>query len=298
MSRASRAWLVVIVLVVLILGLRAQSKQVLESKPFFDGERPLVIAHRGGAILRPENTLLAFRHAQRIGVDVLEMDVRASRDGVLVVLHDEDVARTTNGKGKVHSLDYAALQQLDAAYHWLPAEAGDHSQPPFRGDGVTIPRFESVLQEFTAIRLNIEIKQHDEVVAHELCRLLRQYRAEQRTLVATEDGATIRAFREACPAVATATARSESVGFLLNQKFRLLGFYHPRAYALELPRKYHGLSLINHRMVNDARAQGMHVLPWTINTRQGMRELLAMGVSGIITDAPNLLLAELAERQE
>ncbi len=70
MDRKTRGWLMVILMVAIILSLRATSKQTMPEHPYFDRDRPLVIAHRGGAGLRPENTLIAFRHAARLGVDV------------------------------------------------------------------------------------------------------------------------------------------------------------------------------------------------------------------------------------
>lgn len=297
MDKRTRNWLVLIVVVVLILGLRAQFKQALPPIAYFESSRPLVIAHRGGAGLRPENTLVALRHAARLNVDVLEMDVRSSQDGVLLLMHDESVDRTTNGTGQVDEINYTEIKQLDAAYHWRPSTvAASDSLSPFRDEGIYPPTVEEVLAEFQGWRLNFEIKPADINVAEQLCALIRQYQAEPLSLVAAEDGATIAAFREHCPHVATATSFGESVGFLLNQRFGLLGFYHPRAYALELPLRAYGFDLITQSMVRAAAKQGMHVLPWTINEAQALRDLVDIGVSGIITDYPDRLLAVLLER--
>ena len=101
-------------------GVAAMTARSAPNHPFFSGLNSgiTVIAHRGGANLRPENTLVAFEHAVSIGADVLEMDLRATADGSIVVLHDATVDRTTDGQGRVDALTLAELQKLDAGYRW------------------------------------------------------------------------------------------------------------------------------------------------------------------------------------
>ena len=101
--------------------------------------RPLVYAHRGGAALRPENTIAAFDHGLSFGVDGLELDVHLSRDGVVVVHHDETLERTTNGRGPVASRTASELAQLDAGYHFSPEGGPVTADFPFRGRGIGVP---------------------------------------------------------------------------------------------------------------------------------------------------------------
>src|SRR5918911_2413731 len=116
-------WLAVPPLAVLLAGCafyavlsRTRGVAVPEHKYFQrDAGRPLAIAHRGGAGLWPENTLYAFERASALGVDVIETDVHATRDGELVIFHDDGVERTTDGSGRVSSLTLAELKRLDAA---------------------------------------------------------------------------------------------------------------------------------------------------------------------------------------
>jgi len=77
-------------------------------------KKTLVVAHRGGSLLAPENTLAAFRQALALGVDRIELDVQQSKDGVVLVIHDEKTNRTTNGKGTISDMNYAQLKDLDA----------------------------------------------------------------------------------------------------------------------------------------------------------------------------------------
>ena len=118
--------------------------------------RPQVFAHRGGAALRPENTLLAFDHGMSLGADGLELDVHLSRDGVVVVHHDRTVDRTTNGRGPIADLTADDLARLDAGYHF----------EGFRGAAAGVPTLESVLRRYPAAPLIIELKVNDPVLAH------------------------------------------------------------------------------------------------------------------------------------
>jgi glycerophosphoryl diester phosphodiesterase len=111
----------------------------------FLSDQLLNIAHRGGGRLRPEATLPAFENALSVGADVLEFDLHASSDGVVVVIHDETVDRTTDGTGAVQAMTFAELRMLDAGYEFTP----DGGQTfPYRGMGIQIPTLVEVLAGF------------------------------------------------------------------------------------------------------------------------------------------------------
>lgn len=95
------------------------------ARPYFENtNHPLVIAHQGGDGLWPSNTLFAFEHATELGVDVLEMDIHMTKDGVLVVSHDETVDRLTDGTGLIKEMTLSEVQALDAAYDWSRLDDG------------------------------------------------------------------------------------------------------------------------------------------------------------------------------
>lgn len=117
--------------------------------------RPLVFAHRGGARIGPENTLSAFERAHALGVDGFELDVRLSRDGEVMVIHDAEVDRTTNGRGKVSAMTAAELRALDAGSRFKDSDSG----LPVTVDGDTrIPLLRDVLARFPGEMLIIELK--------------------------------------------------------------------------------------------------------------------------------------------
>ena len=173
---------------------------------------PLLVAHRGGSRLAPENTLEAFERALAWwDADMLELDVRASRDGEVVVIHDATVDRTTDGTGAVADLSWTELQDLDAGYRFLDPDG----QPSFRGRGVRVPRFEDVLTAFPAARLNVEAKEPG--VAAGLVEIVRRHGAQERVLVAAEFERSRRDARgyevRGGPAVTTSWASSSRIAF-------------------------------------------------------------------------------------
>src|SRR5699024_4611846 len=123
-------------------------------KVWIDDPEVLVIAHRGGRGLAPEGTLTAFDQAVSLGVDVLEFDTHLTKDGHLVVIHDDTVDRTTNGTGKVNELTLEEVQNLDAGYSFTDEE----DEYVFRDQGVYIPTVEEVFQKYPNMRHLIELK--------------------------------------------------------------------------------------------------------------------------------------------
>jgi glycerophosphoryl diester phosphodiesterase len=255
---------------------------------FFRGlRRPTVIAHRGGGALRPENTLLAFRHAVALGVDVVELDVHATADGVLVVIHDPTVDRTTDGAGAVPTLGLAELHRLDAGHRWS-VDGGRTF--PYRGRGLRVPTFDAVLAALPSTRLVAEIKPAAAAFAAEVCRAIQAAHAAERVLVGSFDGAALDEFRRACPTVATGASSHEAGRFVTTSALPLVSAARPPAPALLLPTRWRGLPVATTRVIAAAHRFGVAVYAWTIDDEDDMRRLLDDGVDGIVTDRPDRLL--------
>ena len=251
----------------------------------------LVIAHRGGKQLWPENTLLAFRKATELGVDMLEMDVWATADGVPVVIHDETVERTTDGQGRVGEFTLVQLKRLDAGFRWLPhGESGDY---PFRGQGISIPTLEEVFEAFPAMPMVIEIKQTAPSIVTPVGELIQRYDRFSRTIIASFDSQVLREFRNRYPEAASSAGAGEARRFIIPHLI-FLGHLVPLDFQLfQLPLRIGPLSLITPRFLRAVRARGLDVHVWTINEPETMRRLISLGVDGIMTDRPDLLLEEL-----
>src|SRR5512137_415092 len=177
-------------------------------RPYLSHEHPLRFGHRGSNLLHPQNTMVAFAWAIGLGLRYLETDVHATRDGKVVVFHDDVLERLTDGRGKVWEHDWADLARLDAAYHFDPA----HGYPR-RGTGVRLPLLEEVLAAFPQCLLNVDLKQPgmEELLAAELVRL----GAEDRVLVGSFHDTRLARFRKASGGrVATSAGPSEVLAAL------------------------------------------------------------------------------------
>ena len=275
-------------------GIAAFSARPAPNHAFFAAEEPRaqVIAHRGGAGVRPENTVAAFSHAVEIGADVLEMDVQRTADGAIVCLHDRTVDRTTDGRGRVDSLTWSELRKLDAGHNW--SDDGGRTYP-FRGKGVHVPTLEEVFTRFSSARMNIEMKHDGPGLAQPLCALIRHARMNQRVLIASMNEEAILAFRQACPEVATSMTRTEAQLFFGIQLVSLDAAYSPPVGALQIPDRLGGEIVATAGLIAAAHRRNLKVHVWTINDPARMEELIRIGVDGIITDRPDRLL-ELVRR--
>lgn len=249
--------------------------------------RPLVIAHRGGAGLWPENTLHAFERAAALGADVIETDVRLTADGALVLIHDATVERTTDGAGRVADLTLAELKRLDAGHRFTPDGGRTF---PHRGRGLTIPTLAEAFALANGRRFNLEPKDDSPALVTALCRALREHGMVERVVVAAFRQATLEQFRRECPEVATAASASEASAFLARYKAGLAASYSPPMQALQVPEYAGAMQVLTRDFVAAAQARNLHVHAWTVNSTEDMRRLLDMGVDGIMTDYPDRLL--------
>lgn len=252
---------------------------------FFGGRHPRVIAHRGASGTCPENTLVAFERAVADGADILEMDVRLTADGHVVVIHDPTVDRTTDGQGPVASLTLAEIQKLDAGFRFT-RDGGKTF--PFRGKGVTIPTLESVLVAFPTMPMNVEVKVDDPELARKFIELLTRYGRLQdiMVLVAAEPNKLMHKLRAAAPDAVTGHAYWEVIRYLVCSTLRLPWLFKPKAPAMQVPEKSGPLLIATPSFVRHAHRLGMEVHVWTINDESEMRRLLYMGVDGLFTDYP------------
>ncbi|MEZ4415015.1 MAG: glycerophosphodiester phosphodiesterase [Gemmatimonadota bacterium] len=254
---------------------------------FFAGA-PLLMAHRGGAALAPENTMAAFQQAvESWQADVLEMDVRATRDGVIVVHHDATVERTTDGQGAVADADWSELSGLDAGHHFLDLEG----HPSFRGRNVRIPRFEEVLEAFPNTRINVESKSAD--AAAGLVRLIRQHRAEARVLLAAQyerNRVGARGYRGPWGASEAQIRRFWVLRRLPSS------FYTPDADALQIPDRWGGRTVATHSFIRAAQSRNLPVHVWVVDEARRIAELLDWGADGIQSDRLDVLARVLVER--
>jgi len=259
----------------------------LPDHPFAPDGKVLTIAHRGGLHLGPGHTLPTYTRAVEVGVDVLEIDLCMSKDGVLVAIHDCRVDRTTDGRGAVGDLTLAELKNFDAGYHW--SMDGDKTFPA-RGQGYVIPTLEETLEAFRDQLMVIEIKSDEPSIAADLCTSLRNFHRTDKTIVASFYGDVTDAFRAACPEVSTGATGGEVVTFVLLNLFYLDDAFQASAQAFQMPFRLGPIELVDRRFIEAARNHNVAVHVWTVNDPEKMRDLIAAGIGGIITDEPQSLL--------
>lgn len=257
---------------------------------------PVNFAHRGGRTIVPENTIEGFREATTLGPVVLELDVRTSADGHVVVIHDEVVDRTTNGTGAVSRMTLAELQSLDAGYRFTPDNGATF---PWRGQGVKIPTLEAVYREFPDRPINIELKDERPGSEQAVWRVIEAADGQTRTLVVTDSAAPIDRFREAsAETVATAASIGEFLTFKLLSLVRLGRLYKAPFQALQPPDSYKGIQIVTRGLVREAHKSGFRVDVWTVDEEDDMRRLLDYDVDGIMTDRPDILARVLGHNSD
>jgi glycerophosphoryl diester phosphodiesterase len=249
---------------------------VLRPHPARSLGRPQVFAHRGGAALRPENTLLAFDHGLSLGADGLEFDVHLSRDGVVVVHHDASLERTTSGRGPLAALTADELGRLDAGY----------SFDGFRGAAGGVPRLDTVLRRYP-VPLIIELKVNDPVLAHKTIDAVRAARAVERVALGSFGTRVLRAARTYEPAIRTGSSRHET-RLALYRSWVRWPVRQPPYREFQVPELSGSTRVVSPRFVQYAQAAGVAVYVWTVDDAADMRRLLDWGVDGLISDRPDI----------
>lgn len=264
-----------------------------ESMPFFEKKktRTYNIAHRGGGALAPEETLEAFAKSEEAGADMFEYDVHITKDGHLIASHDATVDRITTGTGYINDLTLTEIKALDAGEKFVDV----NGESPYKGQGVQLATVEEIFLLFPHKRAVIELKDTNrpelyEAMNQEIWRLIQQYNMEDKVIIASFDHKINQRFKEISNGqVAIGAGESEATSYLTKMILRLNGIAHTDAQAFQLPTTQHGLDLTQKNIINGSRQRGLDVYYWTINDEGTMRDLIAKGVDGIMTDNPELL---------
>ena len=238
----------------------------------FVDHRPIIIAHRGASAFAPENTISAFRMASELKADGIELDVKLSKDGKMVVIHDQSVDRTTNGHGLIKNLMYEELSKLDAGNYFSKNYLGEK-----------IPLLKNVFEQVDNLLINIEITNYSSIrdgLAEDVCTLVKEMNMEKRVIFSSFHPFNLMTTRKMLPEVPVALLALPNAAGMLQRSFlfRWLSpkFIHP--YFSDVSRKYINTQHMHNRKVN----------VWTVNNKNEMIRLVDAGCDGIITDNPTL----------
>lgn len=241
--------------------------------PLLDLGRRIVVAHRGNRAHAPENTLEALRQAESLGADALEFDVRMSRDGVAMVIHDATVNRTTDGRGLVAAHTREELQRLNAAVR-------------FPGSGVhRIPLLEEALDAHREIPIVIEVKEL--AAADATMALVRRFGAEQRVVIGSARGDVMRRCYGSGIACCASPGDASS---LLMRGLLGRGPVAPSYQVVSVPPWHYGFPIPVVVLAAAARRAGIPTQVWTVNDPRTATRFWRAGVSAIITDDPAAML--------
>jgi glycerophosphoryl diester phosphodiesterase len=268
----------------------------MRAERYFAPPRPRVFGHRGAAGVAPENTVPSFALAAALGAGYLELDVHATSDGEIVVMHDAELGRTTDGEGLVRAHSAAQLASLDAGFRF----SHDGAAFPYRGQGVRIPTLAAVLREFPHHPINIEIKQEDPPIVDAVVEVVRQAGALERVLLAAEHDEIMTSIRRCAgggEGVAIGMATGDVIAFLDRLSREDWSGYTPPGSALQIPTAFGGIELVTAASIAAAHRLGLEVHVWTINDAVEIERLLDLGVDGIMSDLPGLVAAAINRRR-
>lgn len=239
--------------------------------------RPALLAHRGASAERPENTLEAFARALELGADGVETDAHLTRDGAVILAHDDDARRTAGVRAAWSDLDLARLRDLDVG-----ATFTDRDGVPWRGRGCVAPTLDAALRAFPDAFFNVDIKSRRAAMVTAVVSQVRAAKAEDRVLLTSFDDDVL--------------ARVRALGYEgrtgLGARGALVAAFAPlplaRALtagsAMQIPHRFKRIDLGGAWMRARCDALGLRLDYWVVNDPDRARALLAIGADGIVTD--------------
>ncbi|EPD52906.1 glycerophosphodiester phosphodiesterase [Paenisporosarcina sp. FSL H8-0542] len=279
-------------------GSKAISKpQKRPDKEALQYEHPIILAHRGGSLIAPENSMIAFKKAAELGVHGFEIDIRLTKDEEIVVFHDEYVDRTTDGAGRVADMTLSELKAFDLGYQFI----NEQQEYEYRGQGLTAITLRELFEAFPQMLINIDMKDSPEtyegsLIPSKLWRLIEELGAQNRVVVTSFHDEQIDRFNlYAQNSVALGAGENEVRKAYSAYTSQFGHLYHPRVDVFQIPVKSGVFPLDGEGFINFLSKLNVPVHYWTINDPQVMQRLLQSGAKGIVTDRPDLAVALLAE---
>ncbi|MCP5485961.1 MAG: hypothetical protein H7A22_10570 [Spirochaetales bacterium] len=254
--------------------LASRDGSVRAARDYLSGRTPIIFAHRGASAYHTENTLRAFDVALDMGADVLELDVRLSSDGKVVVTHDDTLERI-GGRGDlvVSGTSFETLRSVEL-------------RPIAADDAESMTDLGTILERYRSSRVNIELKSEEVALVDSVLHLISEHRAQDRVLVVSANGELLQAFRErSAGSVPTGASFWEVTLFLAS--FWLSLAANPDFDALQIPASETIPGLVSADFIDYAHRHGVHVHYWTVNEPEMMRRLFELGADGIMTDYPD-----------
>ncbi|CAM5189219.1 Glycerophosphoryl diester phosphodiesterase OS=Ureibacillus acetophenoni OX=614649 GN=SAMN05877842_101356 PE=4 SV=1 [Ureibacillus acetophenoni] len=273
----------------------AGSKAVLkpqkrESKEVLQFDRPIVLAHRGGAQLAPEHTRPAFEMAYELGVDGFEVDIRLTKDEEIIVFHDDTVDRTTDGTGFVKDYTLHELKELNHGYRFLDLDGNS----PYEQEKLSVVTLKELLEDFPTTYINIDIKDSPDtyegsLMPSKLWRLIEELQAQDRVVVTSFYSEQVDRFNlYAQNRVALGAGETDVRKAFAAFTSQFGHLYHPKVDVFQIPPKLGVIALDMPKFISYLGNLNIPVHYWTINDPDLIERLIKRGAKGIVTDRPDI----------
>ncbi len=237
--------------------------------------QPEIIAHRGASADAPENTIAAFRKAVELGADYIEIDLRQSKDGELIVIHDGSVDRTTNGNGDVDELTFSELRKFDAG-SWFDKKLNSEK----------IPSLQEVISLLgDSVQIIIEFKESNDShpgFEEKVISLIKKNNLEQQTILKSFDPNVLERLRKRAPEIPLCyvyALRLPWLGLIIDTGISFGSTFDFDVEYLQ-PHRF----FLSESFVKKAQSKGYKVIAWGVNSESAIREAIEFGVDGIETD--------------
>ena len=248
-----------------------------------------VVAHRGDSKYYPENSMVAFKSAIELGVDIIETDVHMSSDGVIFIWHDETTEKLDGNKTHVTKRKWSELEKLDLGFLYIDK----NGKRPFSSTGIRLMKFQEALKTFPNIKFNVDLKDKKPKLVRDMYEILKKENAFNRVVIASFHTENLKRMRKLSPKVTTSYGVTEVLLLVILSKIgllRLISNFLILSPVLQVPVSAKGLRVITSKFIKILHKRGVKVQVWTINNRDEMTTLYKLGVDGVMTDDPRLLL--------
>lgn len=267
--------------------------QKRDEKQALQYDRPIVLAHRGGSHLAPEQTLAAFNNAADLGVDGFELDIRLTKDEEIVVFHDEYIDRTSDGSGRIADMTLEELQQFNFGHQFVDLE-GNFS---YRNNPQQIVTLKELFEQFPNMFINIDMKDAPDtyeggLMPSKLWHLLEECNAKQRVVVTSFFDEQIDRFNlYAQNEIALGAGKGEVTKAYTAYTSQFKHLYSPKVDVFQIPRHFGSIIALDTKgFIQFLNNLNVPVMYWTLDTEEEIREVLERGARGIVTDRPDIAM--------
>lgn len=262
----------------------------------FFNQETVVLAHRGDSASFPENTLPAFESAVRMGVHVIETDVHLTSDREVVIWHDNTMERMTGDKRLINEMSWKEISQINGGYCFTRDGGKTY---PYRENPIRPILLKELLSRFPQMRFNVDLKDNAPALAEGYAKILKDLSCINRVITASFHSKLLEYYRTLIPQGLTSCTSGEVLKLLFIYHTGTSFFHNPKRLGIIQIPEYSGrVKILTPRFIRFLHRNGYIVQVWTINDESEMYRFLQMGVDGIFTDRPALLMTCLKNLQK